>query len=173
MARFLHSIHSFTFRKKSHCFLALSWTFGLGFGGLVFRYVGSHLAPWMPLAASCQPSIPGLLFSTLIPFLLSAFAVYLSVPKLLFGICFCKAFLLGYVCCGVFAAFGSAGWLVRWLFLFTDLWGAALLYHYCGRHISGVRTFSPGVLTVYGCLLLVVALTDYGCIVPLLQRCLL
>jgi hypothetical protein len=172
MAHFLHSIFRRTVRKRRHLFLALSWILGLGFGGFVFRYAGSHLVSRMPLAYFCQPPIPGLLISTLLPFLFSASAVYFSTPKLLPGICFCKAFMLGYVCCGVFAVSAGAGWLVRYLFLFTDLWGAALLYHYCSRHISGVRAFSPGAIGIYGCFLLAAALVDHRFILPLLQRCL-
>ena len=172
MARFLHPFVSGTFRKCAPGVLALSWVLGLGFGGLVFRYAGSHLVSRMPLAAMSQPSIPGLLTSSLLPFLFSAFAVYFSVPRLLYGICFCKAFLLGYVTCGVFRAFGEAGWLVRWLFLFTDLWCAALLYHYCRRHISGLRGVSFHSLCMYGSLLILAALVDRQFISPLLQRCL-
>ena len=65
----------------------------------------------MPLAVNCQPSIFGLLTSVLLPFLFSAFAVYISVPKFLCVVSFLKAFLLAYVSSAVNAAFDGAGWL--------------------------------------------------------------
>ncbi len=169
MARFLHSIDSFTFRKYDKHILALSWVLGLGFGGLVFRYAGSDLASQMPLAAMCQPSIFGLLTCSMLPFLFSAFAVYICIPRLLFVICFAKAFALAYVSCGIFSAFGSAGWLVCYMLLFTDLGCSVLLYLYWLRHISGVRSFSFRRLAVYLAVVFMTGWMDIACISPLLR----
>ena len=170
MARFLHSVCSFCTRKWDKLLLALSWVAGLRLGGFVFRYWGSALVSQMPLAARSQPSIFGLLTSSLLPFLFSAFAVYIGAPWLLYGICFLKACSFGYISCGVFASFGIAGWLVRWLFLFTDLFSAAVLYHYCHRHISGVRTLTAGCFWSYTGLLAFVSAVDHGFISRLLLR---
>lgn len=173
MARILHSIVSFTVRKSDRMLLALSWVFGLGFGGFVFRYAGSDLVSQMPLAAKCQPSIFGLLTVTYLPFLFSAFAVMISTPKLLHMICFCKAFLFGYASCGVFAAFGEGSWLVRWMLLFTDIWGAALLYFFCQRHVSGVRQMSWPLLSGYFLAVFGICWVDISFISPLLRKMLL
>ena len=173
MARFLHSIHSFTIRKYDKLFLALSWLSGLGFGGLVFRYAGSNLVSMMPLAVICQPSIFGLLLSSALPFLFSAFAVYICAPRLLFGICFVKAFLLSYISCGVFSAFGSAGWLIRLMLLFSDLWCTVLLYLYWLRHIDRVRGFSFPRFSGYLAAVFFAVWVDVSCISPLLRCSLL
>lgn len=169
MARFLHSMYSFTIRKSDHLFLALSWVFGLGLGSFVFRYAGSDLASQMPLAAMRQPSIFGLLTSFLIPFLFSAFAVYISAPRLLYGICFLKAFSLSYVICGVFSAFNTAGWLVFRMLLFTDLVGTVLLYLYWLRHISGARRISSLRLAGYLTAVLLTLWIDFSYVAPLLR----
>lgn len=173
MARVLHSFHSFCIRKWDKFLLALFWALGLSLGGFGFRYCGSTLFSQMPLAVICQPSIFGLLISSILPFLFSAFAVYIHAPWLIFGICFMKAFSLAYISSGIFAAFTTAGWLVRWLFLFTDLISTAALYHYCHRHISGVRKFSPICLAVYAAVLFLTIEVDYSFISLLLQRVLL
>lgn len=173
MAHFLHSFHSFCRRKWDKFCLALCWALGLSFGGFGFRYCGSILSSQMPLAVISQPSIFGLLTSSALPFLFSAFAVYIHAPWLMYGICFFKAFSFAYISCCVFSAFTTAGWLVRWLFLFTDLFAAAALYHYCHRHISGVRNFSAGCLVGYAAVLLLVIGVDHSCISLLLQRVLL
>lgn len=170
MARFLHSIYSFTIRKYDKFFLALSWAIGLGFGGFGFRYAGSDLASQMPLAAISQPSIFGLLLSSFLPLLFSALAVYIGAPWMMYGICFAKAFSFGYVSCAVFSVFGNAAWLVRFLLLFTDLWSAAAMYHYCCRHISGVRKFSPWGLAGYAGLLILACAVDHSFISPFLRR---
>ncbi len=169
MARFLHSIDSFTFRKYNPFFLALSWILGLGYGVFVFRNTGSDLVSLMPLAVMRQPSIFGLLLSSVLPFLFSAFAVYICVPGLLLVISFVKAFLLAYVSCGIFSAFGSCGWLIRWLLLFTDLIGTVFLYLYWLRHISGVRVFSFRRFAGYLSVLFLTLWVDISCISPLLR----
>lgn len=170
MAHFLYSIDSLIFRKSRKLLLALSWVSGLGFGGILFRYTGSDLVSLMPLAASGQPSITGLLISASLPFLFSAFAVYWNSLSMLYGICFLKALLIGYFSCGIFAAFGSAGWLVRCMLLFTDYFGAALLFHYCLRHISGPRVVSGVEFVGYSGLFFLAAGMDYSCISPFLRH---
>ncbi len=173
MARFLHSIYSCAIRKCDKLFLALSWVTGLGFGSLIFRYAGSTLASQMPLAVKCQPSIIGLLTSVMLPFLVSAFAVYIRAPWLLYGVCCLKSFGLAYVSCAVFCAFDSAGWLIRGLFMFTDICGSVALYLYWYRHISGVRSFSWRALGVYCAVVFLAARVDLCFISPMLRRCLL
>ncbi len=82
MARFLHSVDSFTLRKFPKMFLALSWLLGLGLGGLVFRYAGEPMLSLMPLAVNSQLSIVSLFLSTSLPFLLCAFSAHLRQPLL-------------------------------------------------------------------------------------------
>lgn len=170
MARFLHSVVSFCKRKLNKLFLAFLWAAGLIAGGFAFRYTGSDFVSQMPLAVSSQPSIFGLLISSFLPFLFSAYAVYIGLPRLLYGIGFLKACALGYISSCVVCAFGSAGWLVRWLFLFTDISAAAVLYCYCHRHISGVRKLSSGSFAAYAGVLLAVSCFDYSVISRLLLR---
>ena len=170
MARFLHAVYSFCIRKWDKFLLAFCWVAGLGFGGSGFRYAGSIFVSQMPLAVVSQPSIFGLLISSALPFLFSAFAVYIQLPWLMYGICFLKASSAAYVSCGVFAVFGASGWLVRWLFLFTDIIGTALLYSYCHRHISGVRKFSISCLAAYAGALFLLISADYSFVSQLLLR---
>ena len=170
MARFLHSFFSFTSRKNIHGILAFAWLLGLGFGGLAFCYAGESIVSMMPLAASSQLSIVGLLLSTYLPFLLCAGAVFFSMPRLLAAIGFFRAFSYAYVVCAVFAAFGSGGWLIRFLLMFTSTGACILLYWYMGRHVSGLRCFSFGGLVF--CLICagILVLLDYFHVSPLLRQ---
>jgi hypothetical protein len=173
MARFLHPMNSFTFRKFGRHAHALSWGCGIFLGCWIFRFAGSDLPAWM-LQASEEPlSMVGLLSAALLALLFSATAVYFSLPGLLLVIAFWKAFLIGWFSCGIYAAFGSAGWLVCQLFMFTDLCSGVLLYAYGSRFITGNRQYFPAfscLFAVFGCL---IAAVDYSFVAPLLRGALL
>lgn len=170
MAHFFCSFCSSCMRKWDKTLLALSWVLGLGCGGLLFRYSGSNLVSQMPSAVISRPSIFGLLVSSFLPLLFSAFAVYICVPYFLYGICFIKACSFAYVSCAVFAVYHNAAWLIRGLLLFTDLIGSAALYHYCHRHISGFRKYSAKSLISYAALSCFITLVDYRYISPFLRN---
>lgn len=116
--------------------LALCWCLGLLLG-ILAASASDDLVSMMRRSLSCPVSIPGLLAATVLPFLLSAYAVSLSEPWLLLPICMVKAFGFGFCAFGVSLAFGSAGWLVRLLFLFSDVCVIPVLFFYWLRHIRG------------------------------------
>lgn len=169
MARFLHHSSSCTFRKWADWILAFSWLSGLGAGALVFRFADDISVSLMRSAAESPVSIVGLLICTLLPFLFTAFAVYLSLPRLLIPISFCKAFAYAYVSCAVLTAFGTAGWLVRALLLFSDTCCAGLLYGCWMRCLSGTYVVSPAGIVLYGAFASIAALLDFGFFAPLLR----
>ena len=170
MARFLHSFDTFTLRKFPKMFLALSWLLGLGLGGLVFRYAGAPLLSLMPLAVNNQLSIVSLFLSTSLPFLLCAFGVHLLQPWLVMTVCFGKALLYGFLVCGVFAAFGSYGWLIRLLLLFTDSLACVLLYGYAHRHITAVFPAPLWSLTFCELAIGLFVYLDFSYVSPLLRQ---
>ena len=167
MAWFLHPFDTFTLRRKRHILLALSWMLGLGLGALVFRYEKQHITALMPSVLCSQSSIIGLAASALLPFLLSAVAVYLSFPLFLIPICFSKAFLYAYISCGIYHFFCSAGWLIHGLLLFVDTLSIPVLYLYWLRHISGFRYFHPASTGIYFAALVLIITLGYHWIMPL------
>ena len=173
MARFLHSVASFTMRRHTKMLLALSWLLGLGFGGLFFRYAGEPLLSLMPLAASSQLSIVSLFLSTSLPFLLCAYFAHCHNPWLVMMVCFGKAFLYGFKVCGVFAAFGDSGWLIRLLLLFTDSLACVLLYGFARRQVAAVFPLSLRSLTSCELALGVIVYLDFSYVSPLLRQLLL
>ena len=173
MARFLHSVDSFTLRKFPKMFLALSWLLGLGLGGLVFRYAGEPMLSLMPLAANSQLSIVSLFLSTSLPFLLCAFGAHLRQPRLVMMVCFGKAFLYGFTICGVFAAFGDSGWLIRLLLLFTDSLACVLLYGFACRQLAAVFPVPMRSLTYCELALGVLVYLDFSYVSPFLRQLLL
>ena len=173
MARFLHHIGSCTLRKYGAYALALSWFLGLSFGGWVFRTAGSDLPSLMLLACEGPLSIVGLLSSALLALLFSALAVYFSLPGLVLVPAFVKAFLISWFFCGIYSAFGSGGWLVCLLLMFTDLCSGVLLFAYSCRFISGDRRFFPEISCLCALAGCVIAAVDYSFVAPLLRGALL
>lgn len=168
MARFLLHESPDSWRKGRTVFLALSFLAGLVSGILVFFVAGESILSLMRSALYCPVSIVGLLCVTALPFLFSAIAVFLSEPWLMGPISFGKAFFFSLLSLGTMAGFGSAGWLVRWLLMFSDLMGLPLLYLYWQRHVSGMQAFSLMEAFVFASLFVLIGSIDYCLFSPLL-----
>ena len=173
MARFLHLEFTKFARRIGVVFLALSWCFGLFSGLLIFHNSGASIASLMGMAVSSHVSFFGTLIPFLLPFLLSAIAVYLSLYWLLPVICFCKACLFAYVSCGLIFSFGSAGWLVQVLFMLTDMCFSAALLIFWQRHISVRRGLSAREIILFLLVGIALAGADYLAVSPFLRGVLL
>lgn len=126
-------------RKASPLFLACTWSMGMLVGTLAADSARTLLCTVIRNAVQLPATIPGLLTTTVLPFLFSAFAFSFYEPLLLV-ICVGKAFAFSYCAYGVFITFGSAGWLVRCLFLFSDCIIIPILLFYWIRLFSCVST---------------------------------
>lgn len=166
------SLHSLPHRhrKSCHFLLAFCWILGLFCGMLVYLAAEASLVPLMRSAVLCTVSITGLLYATILPFLISAFAIAFSWPALILPICFCKALFFSFVSLGVLQAFGSAGWVVRYLLLFSDCVAMPFLYGFWLRHLPDKRSVtlmeSALMLGIY----ILLGSVDYRIISPFLAR---
>ena len=151
--------------------LALATFFFLGhlLGLLTAGSAGDFFRSAMRTVVSSRVSIIGLLSSAVLPFLFSAFAAYLGRPFLLFPTAFWKAFLFSYMGSGLFAAWGSAGWLITLLVMFGSLCSMPVLYWYWLRCLSG-RRFDVAVFCLLLGILVAVSLVHYYLMVPFLAR---
>lgn len=136
MARLLY--HDFQrFCRRMNWFpLAFFFVLGLFSGGYLFLRADDSLTSLMGRALSCRVSIVSLASVLFLPFLFSAFAVYVSRPGLFRLIAYCKALSLSYVSLGVLEAFGHGGWLALPLLMFSDLCALPLLWLYWLRHLE-------------------------------------
>ena len=157
-------------RKFCKLFLALSWHFGLLCGVLITDKCDPDLLSLMRSAVLSRVSIVGLLAVTFLPFLLSAFAVIFSSPWLMIPISFLKAFSFGYCASAVSTSFGSAGWLVRWLLLFSACCSVPVLYWFWLRHISGSQKSLWMDLVLCAVIVLLIGCLDYRVISPFLVK---
>jgi len=122
---------SFVFHGKkswhSGIFLAFISCLGWIIGSAIARHIGGDHAVLM-MQASCIPvTLIGALVSAWLPFVLGTAAVRFVAPELLYGLCFLDSLLFAVGCHSISVAFGSAGWLIRLLLLFTDLFTLPLL----------------------------------------------
>ncbi len=150
--------------------LAFFWILGLIFGVFLFQTAGDSFLPLMRSIPQGAVSIMSLFCSVYLPFLFSAFAVICSQTIILFPISFCEAFLLSFVSFGVTQAYGTAGWLIRSMLLFSNFFCAPILYFLWLRYLSGFRRFSLLEFLFIGCAVILIGSIHYSIITPLLVR---
>ena len=144
------------------------WLAGFLLGGFFLPYAGDSYLLLMRSAVSSPVSIVGLFSGVLLPFLISAFAVYLSMPLVLACTCFLKAFSFS-VCAGaVFSAFGSAGWLILILMQFSDCCMLPVMVWFSCRHWKTGRRNLRRDLTAVLFSAVAVGIMDYCIVSPYL-----
>lgn len=168
MDLFFRSGNGSFLRKDPTHFLAFTWLTGL-LSGLIISL--GHLpatASMMRLAPTVQVSIVSLIIAISFPLLLSAIAVFCSGPWLLIPIVFGKAFLYAFVCAGVLNSWGSAGWLLQLLLVFSDTLMLPVLWLFwlrtC-RHTG--KGIIPGIILAASAGLLICSI-DFRFISPFL-----
>lgn len=150
--------------RKFYAFLlAVCWFAGLVCGFLVFLGTGDSVFRLMRSAPLGSVSFVGLLICSLLPFLISAFAVFLSRSVLL-AFSFGKAFLFSFTAAGIARAYGDAGWLVCRMAMFSSFTLLPLLYFLWLRLLSG-RMRWTGVFLLLALAMLIVSV-DYRIISP-------
>ena len=155
-------------RHRNAILLALVWVSALILGTVFAVHAGNNYFLLMRGAPDCSVSIAGLLATVLLPYLFAAFAVYISKPKLLYLVCFAKVFAFAMCGYGICVAYGSAGWLVRWLLQFSDICTVPVLCWFSIRHLQGRScTFRTDCL-IYGGMVMLVGYLDYSLISPFL-----
>ena len=155
-------------RHSCKMVLALLWCFGLICGASAAACTD---IPVSLMRACCNAgvSIVGLFLIPFFPFMISAIAVYCSIPLLIYLCVLAKSFLLGFCAWALIGTFSVGGWLICLLLLFTDLLTAPALYFFQLRCLRGVvkDIISSGVYTVLW--FVAVSLADYLWVVPLLR----
>lgn len=148
--------------------LALCWISGLLCGFFLFLQAGAPVVSLMRRILLDSVSIVSLFSIRFIPFLFTAYAVFISEVRLVFPICFTRAMIYAYVSLGIYSAFDSAGWLIRILVLFGDSLCMVVLYTYWLRLLSGQKTkcFAETMGVFLGFLLVCIA--DFYVISPYL-----
>lgn len=157
-------------RKHRRIFLALCFYGGLLLGAVLATQAEESFISWMRTVQVQRVSIVSLLGAAFLPFLISAYAVLISQVWLLFPVCFLKAFSFGFCVAGVSYVFGSAGWLVCGLLLFTDLCTMPMLLFFWLRHIDGAHRPQLAESALTASLLFLAGSLDHCLITPFLAE---
>lgn len=123
--------------KASRWLLAFFWVSGFLLGCCYFQKNEQIFLPLMRAVQLDRVSIVGIAVSVFLPFLFSAFAVYIQKPILLYGICFFKAFIVAFAGFGLTVSFAHQGWLVRSVLLASDFCMIPILFWFWLRYIQG------------------------------------
>ena len=126
MVRFFRTAFLSSFRSKFALHLASAWLTGLLFGAFFACSSDPSLFLVMRSAHKSAVSIVGLLSSMLLPLLLTALAVYISMIYFLIPIAFSKACLYAYISVVAFSCRSTGGWLYWLLLLFGDVCSAPI-----------------------------------------------
>ena len=168
MAGFFHLDFSSVWRRYCRLLLALAWVSGLVLGLICCLQAGDSVVSVMRSLPARPVSIVSMLFTAILPFLITAAAVFLCGPFWLPWLAFARAFCFSYGCLGVCVSFGSSGWLLRWLLLFSRFAAAPCCYWYLVHSVSGEAPFRISVLFFLLCLVLLFGCLDCCIISPFL-----
>lgn len=149
------------------------WIAGLILGAFVSFVAVNALRDLFPVVLSANKSMVSVLLPTILPFLLSALAVYFSIPWLLSLICGLKAFCFGFCGLGLCIVYGQCSWLLQLLFMFTDLCTLPILLFYWLRYFMGGNRPSRFTNICFGSALFVICSIDRCIISPFAMRLLL
>lgn len=157
------------YRKASIPLLAFFWCVGLLFGALSAICAGEQTISLMRTLPQGGVSIVSLLVSQSLPFLISAYAVYIHLPWLLFPIAFGKAFTFSLCASLITVTYSSAGWLLRLLLMFSDLALCPLLILFWVRHIRNDRKLKWQELLAFAVAVVVCVYVDQTFVSPFLE----
>ena len=143
MVRFFRTRYSLESRKVSATVLAFALLAGYTLGSYLATGAAHSTFLLMRTAVSSRVSIVCLLPVILLPFLFTAFAVSIRQLWMLIPLAFCRAAAFGFLASVVLCSFGSSGWLVFTLLLFSDCISMPLLCLFLLRsiHKAGRDTF--------------------------------
>ena len=168
MHSILHKRLSVFFRRKSVVLLALWWFAGFVLGAFTANRVSYSFTSLMRMAVSFRVSIVSSLMVSLLPLSVSALVVYLDKPAGIFAIAFLKAVCYGFCSAGIRCAYGSAAWLVHFLFLFSDNLSVLVLFWFWLRHTAGRKLAVWSDLTVCAVICAGIGILDSCLVSPFL-----
>ena len=144
-------------RRVSAIILAFALLSGFLIGGYCTGYADSLLLHLMRTAAFSRVSIVHLMPVLLLPFVFSAFAVYIGQRWLIFPIAFIKAFLLAYLTGAIRIFYPGSGVLLGVLLFFADYLIMPVLCWFWFHCFRGRKEFPQ----ICWCMLLLVLAIGY------------
>ena len=167
MNRILHHRLSVVLRKYAIPCLACSWIIGLVSGLWAVRYVDFDL---FGLENFFHSYTPLSVFSVaLLPVLISVLVVFTEQFWLLLPISFLKAFSFAYVGSLVGSGYGSAGWLVQMLLMFSDCISLPFIWWFWCRILKSTEQITFSSILPIALVAVSIGALDFKVISPFLS----
>ena len=146
--------------------MCLVWLLGLLTGSMFLLYCKPFHFSLMRSVLNQPVSIVGLFCSVSLPLIFTFISVLTGKPIIIWIVCFLKSAAFSFS--GVFVSqyFGSASWLVRFLFLFGDCCVLSALFILWFRRCGNEQTYGRVDLLICGIFSALIAAVDYFVISP-------
>lgn len=156
--------------RSVYFIFSLCWISGLLLGTLVAADFEASVSSLMRTAVFGRVSIISLCATAFFPFLLVGYIVYSKRLRILFLICFCKAFSFSFCAWLVRCSFGTAGWLMQPLLQFTDVCMVPVFCWFSIRYLLGHKSslLKDGIVYVISGITVIVM--DYFFITPFVAK---
>ncbi len=153
---------SFDFRKL---YIMTVWLSGL-LAGIFFSVQNKDLVLPMMYTSFTGTSLLNLLIAVTFPFVVSGLILYFTTSWFLLPIIFFKAFLFSYCSCFISIAFVDAGWLLRWLFLFSSSFNVFFLLWFWFITIACDKSHIAILTFIFTSIAIIIAVIDYLIVLP-------
>lgn len=141
--------------------LAFVWCSGLCIGYSLYLHTADLFYSLMCTAPLVRVSIVGLIFVVYLPFLASVLALCCYADPVIYIIAFLKSLIYAFCACHIVVTFSSAGWIVRFLLLFSDASLMIPLFWFWCRRICFKQRLLMQDSLFYLSISLVVTIVDY------------
>ena len=146
--------------------LAYVWLAGLLIGVAIALLRKNSMQSVMHIVCPIFYSAPRRALLSLLPFFLSAFAVFVSHTKWILPLCGFKAIWVAVNCFLVCLYYGQSGWLAQCLFMFFDTCSLPVLFFYWLRLLTVPCNKLIRVHIAVFCILIVLFIVDYRIVTP-------
>ena len=149
--------------------LALFWLAGVSAGCFISRINPLIFDSMMRSACKSGVSIVWLTLMTLVPLFVVSAAVYFRLRFLIYPLCAIRAFCFSVCCTGVYITFGSAGWLVSGLLLFSSIMTIPVFIWYCLQCLKDSNNCIRWNFLICLAVMILTTLVNYFCVSPFLR----
>jgi hypothetical protein len=160
-------LHVFNKLRSPIFFICVFWISGLVTGLYAASNAPASVFPLVRSLLYHRTSIISLTLVIFFPIFVSCIAYWLDKSYCIFPIAFLKAFSYAYCTFNVVLAYGDAGWMMRWIILFSDSCFVVLLLWFWIRNFSKGSVSFKFNLLVCCVLSTIICLFDYFAIIPI------
>lgn len=134
--------------------------------GIFTSYRDLSVVVLMRLTLASEVSIVGLFVVLILPLLITIISVNYRCSIVIYILSMLKGFSIGYCTCGIALSYGSAGWLIDFLFFFSDFFATLILFWFWFRliYLEGNNLKRDGVVSVLSASL--IGIIDYFVVAP-------